>query len=51
MSFIGKIKQKLLNQSGSYNHYKKENEILSKQLNKDIKSLKKQMKKNNKKQI
>lgn len=49
MSFIGKIKQKLLNQSGSYNHYKKENEILSKQLNKDIKSLKKQMKKNNKK--
>ena len=43
MSVIGKIKQKFLESSGSYNHYKNENEILNKKFNKEIKSLNKKI--------
>lgn len=43
MSVIGKIKQKFLESSGSYKHYKNENEILNKKFNKEIKSLNKKI--------
>lgn len=48
MKFIDKIKQKFLNSSDSYNHYKKESEVLSKDLKKEIKVLRRQVKKHEK---
>lgn len=44
MSFGNKVKQKVLDSSDSYNHYKKENKDLSNKLNSEIKDLKKDIK-------
>ena len=45
MSLISKIKNKLLNSSGMYNHYKKESNILSNDINNELKDLKREFKK------
>ena len=42
---LNKLKKLFLNRSDSYNHYKQESEILSKDLNKEIKELKKKLEK------